>query len=151
MQPLFEVLAVRTLCESGGTRFSPQQSPRQVLGAGGTNHPTLALEPRGLLGAVVGSALRPWGMNRGALPPPALSSPSSSDEELDRSGGGSEASTAEPCEERPPRPEAAPLTQPLTRHSSLREAQTRTFSAQSPEEPRALHGEQRALPHRRSR
>ncbi|XP_045681426.1 F-actin-monooxygenase MICAL2 isoform X2 [Phyllostomus hastatus] len=69
---------------------------------------------------------------------------SSSDEELDRGGGGSKASTAEPCEERPPRPEPAPLTQLLTRHSSLREAQTRTFSAQSPEEPRALHALQRA-------
>ncbi|KAM5318844.1 F-actin-monooxygenase MICAL2 isoform 9-T13 [Glossophaga mutica] len=69
---------------------------------------------------------------------------SSSDEELDLGGGGSEASTAEPCEERAPRPEPAPLTQPLTRHSSLREAQTRTFSAQSPEEPRALHALQRA-------
>ncbi|XP_053529089.1 F-actin-monooxygenase MICAL2 isoform X2 [Artibeus jamaicensis] len=70
---------------------------------------------------------------------------SSSDEESDPGGGSSsEASTAQPCEERPPRPEPAPLTHPLTRHSSLREAQTRTFSAQSPEEPRALHALQRA-------
>ncbi|XP_035884934.1 F-actin-monooxygenase MICAL2 isoform X7 [Phyllostomus discolor] len=69
---------------------------------------------------------------------------SSSDEELDHGGSNSKASTAEPCEERPPRPEPAPLTQPLTRHSSLREAQTRTFSAQSPEDPRALHALQRA-------
>ena len=92
----------------------------------------------------------PWGMNGRALPSPALSPPSSSDEEVD-CGGSSEASAAEPWEERPPWPEPAPLTQPLSRHSSLREAQTRMFSAQSPEEPRALHGEQRALPHRRPR
>ncbi|XP_024414515.2 F-actin-monooxygenase MICAL2 isoform X8 [Desmodus rotundus] len=68
---------------------------------------------------------------------------SSSDEEVD-CGGSSEASAAEPWEERPPWPEPAPLTQPLSRHSSLREAQTRMFSAQSPEEPRALHALQRA-------
>lgn len=68
--------------------------------------------------------------------------PSSSDTELD--GGSREASSAEPCEDRAPRLEPPLLQKPLIRHSSLREALTRAVSPQCPEEPRALHGEQRA-------
>ncbi|XP_036114770.1 F-actin-monooxygenase MICAL2 isoform X5 [Molossus molossus] len=67
---------------------------------------------------------------------------SSSEAELNC--GSSEASGAEPCEERPQRPEPAPLPKPLTRHSSLREPLTRAASGQCPEGPRALHALQRA-------
>uniref|UniRef100_A0A673TFL6 F-actin monooxygenase n=1 Tax=Suricata suricatta TaxID=37032 RepID=A0A673TFL6_SURSU len=67
---------------------------------------------------------------------------SSSEAESDYSG--SEASSAEPCEERALRPEPPPLPEPFTRHSSLREAPTREVSPQCPEEPQAVHGEQRA-------
>ncbi|XP_046926118.1 F-actin-monooxygenase MICAL2 isoform X2 [Lynx rufus] len=61
---------------------------------------------------------------------------SSSEAEPDCSG--SEASSAEPREERPRRPEPPPLPQPLTRHSSLREAPTREVSPHCPEEPQAV-------------
>uniref|UniRef100_A0ABI7XLI5 F-actin monooxygenase n=1 Tax=Felis catus TaxID=9685 RepID=A0ABI7XLI5_FELCA len=63
---------------------------------------------------------------------------SSSEAEPDCSG--SEASSAEPREERPRRPEPPPLPQPLTRHSSLREAPTREVSPHCPEEPQAVQG-----------
>uniref|UniRef100_A0A673TFC5 Microtubule associated monooxygenase, calponin and LIM domain containing 2 n=1 Tax=Suricata suricatta TaxID=37032 RepID=A0A673TFC5_SURSU len=63
---------------------------------------------------------------------------SSSEAESDYSG--SEASSAEPCEERALRPEPPPLPEPFTRHSSLREAPTREVSPQCPEEPQAVHG-----------
>ncbi|XP_032282992.1 F-actin-monooxygenase MICAL2 isoform X7 [Phoca vitulina] len=61
---------------------------------------------------------------------------SSSDAEPDCPS--SEASGTQPCEERPRRPE------PLTRHSSLREAPTRKVSPQHPEESQAVHALQRA-------
>ncbi|XP_049495989.1 F-actin-monooxygenase MICAL2-like [Panthera uncia] len=67
---------------------------------------------------------------------------SSSEAEPDCSG--SEASSAEPREERPRRPEPPPLPQPLTRHSSLREAPTREVSPHCPEEPQAVQGERTA-------
>lgn len=70
----------------------------------------------------------------------SLSSPSS-DVELNCS---SEASSTEPCEERPQQPDPLSPLEPLSRHSSLREPLSRVASAQRPEEPRALHGEQRA-------
>ncbi|XP_034501264.1 F-actin-monooxygenase MICAL2 isoform X6 [Ailuropoda melanoleuca] len=57
---------------------------------------------------------------------------------------GREASSAQPCEERPRRPEAPPLAEPLTRHSSLREAPTRKVSPWCPEESQAMHALQRA-------
>ncbi|EPQ12540.1 hypothetical protein D623_10026883 [Myotis brandtii] len=69
---------------------------------------------------------------------------SSSDAELNCSSRSSEASSTEPCEERPQQPDHPPLREPLSRHSSLREPLSRAASAQGPEEPRALHGEQRA-------
>ncbi|XP_045652458.1 LOW QUALITY PROTEIN: F-actin-monooxygenase MICAL2 [Ursus americanus] len=52
---------------------------------------------------------------------------------------GSEASSAQPCEERSRRPEPPPLAEPLTRHSSLREAPTRKVSPWCPEESQAMH------------
>ncbi|XP_023095335.2 F-actin-monooxygenase MICAL2 isoform X6 [Felis catus] len=67
---------------------------------------------------------------------------SSSEAEPDCSG--SEASSAEPREERPRRPEPPPLPQPLTRHSSLREAPTREVSPHCPEEPQAVQALLRA-------
>ncbi|XP_073739008.1 F-actin-monooxygenase MICAL2 isoform X2 [Callorhinus ursinus] len=67
---------------------------------------------------------------------------SSSDAEPDSPS--SEASGAQPCEERPRRPERPPLPEPLTRHSSLREAPTRKVSSQCPEESQAVHALQRA-------
>ncbi|XP_026928930.2 F-actin-monooxygenase MICAL2 isoform X3 [Acinonyx jubatus] len=67
---------------------------------------------------------------------------SSSEAEPDCSG--SEASSAEPREERPRRPEPPPLPQPLTRHSSLREAPTREVSPHRPEEPQAVQALLRA-------
>ncbi|XP_070347229.1 F-actin-monooxygenase MICAL2 isoform X4 [Equus asinus] len=67
---------------------------------------------------------------------------SSSDAELDC--GGSEASRAEPCDERPWQLEHPPLPKPLTQHSSLKEALTRAVSPHHPEEPRAVHTLQRA-------
>ncbi|XP_014642127.1 PREDICTED: MICAL C-terminal-like protein [Ceratotherium simum simum] len=62
---------------------------------------------------------------------------SSSDAESDY--GGSEASSVEPCGERPWWLEPPPLPKPLTRHSSLKEALTGAFSPQGPEEHRAVH------------
>ncbi|XP_027972598.1 F-actin-monooxygenase MICAL2 isoform X3 [Eumetopias jubatus] len=67
---------------------------------------------------------------------------SSSDAEPDSPS--SEAFGARPCEERPRRPERPPLPEPLTRHSSLREAPTRKVSSQCPEESQAVHALQRA-------
>ncbi|XP_058401977.1 F-actin-monooxygenase MICAL2 isoform X3 [Diceros bicornis minor] len=67
---------------------------------------------------------------------------SSSDAESDY--GGSEASSVEPCGERPWWLEPPPLPKPLTRHSSLKEALTGAFSPQGPEEHRAVHALQRA-------
>ncbi|XP_040312785.1 F-actin-monooxygenase MICAL2 isoform X7 [Herpailurus yagouaroundi] len=67
---------------------------------------------------------------------------SSSEAEPDCNG--SEASSAEPHEERPRRPEPPPLPQPLTRHSSLREAPTREVSPHCPEEPQAVQALLRA-------
>ncbi|XP_027433998.2 F-actin-monooxygenase MICAL2 isoform X2 [Zalophus californianus] len=67
---------------------------------------------------------------------------SSSDAEPDSPS--SEAPGARPCEERPRRPERPPLPEPLTRHSSLREAPTRKVSSQCPEESQAVHALQRA-------
>ncbi|XP_030186660.1 F-actin-monooxygenase MICAL2 isoform X2 [Lynx canadensis] len=67
---------------------------------------------------------------------------SSSEAEPDCSG--SEASSAEPREERPRRPEPPPLPQSLTRHSSLREAPTREASPHCPEEPQAVQALLRA-------
>lgn len=67
---------------------------------------------------------------------------SSSDAESDC--GGSEASRAEPCDERPWQLEHPPLPKPLTQHSSLKEALTRAVSPHHPEEPGAVHSEQRA-------
>ncbi|XP_070281370.1 F-actin-monooxygenase MICAL2 isoform X3 [Myotis yumanensis] len=69
---------------------------------------------------------------------------SSSDAELNCSSRSSEASSTEPCEERPQQPDPPPLQEPLSRHSSLREPLSRAASAQGPEEPRALHALQRA-------
>ncbi|XP_014401376.1 PREDICTED: protein-methionine sulfoxide oxidase MICAL2 isoform X3 [Myotis brandtii] len=69
---------------------------------------------------------------------------SSSDAELNCSSRSSEASSTEPCEERPQQPDHPPLREPLSRHSSLREPLSRAASAQGPEEPRALHALQRA-------
>ncbi|XP_047546458.1 F-actin-monooxygenase MICAL2 isoform X4 [Lutra lutra] len=57
---------------------------------------------------------------------------------------GSEASSAQPHEESPRRPEPPPLPEPLTRHSSLREALTRKVSPRFPEESQAVHALQRA-------
>uniref|UniRef100_A0A8C7ABA2 F-actin monooxygenase n=1 Tax=Neovison vison TaxID=452646 RepID=A0A8C7ABA2_NEOVI len=54
---------------------------------------------------------------------------------------GSEASSAQPHEESPQRPEPPPFPEPLTRHSSLREASTRKVSPWCPEESQAVHGE----------
>lgn len=67
--------------------------------------------------------------------------PSSSDAELDHAD--SEASNAEPSDERPPRLELQlpPLLKPLTRHSSLREALTRAVSPHDLGEPEAVPGE----------
>ncbi|XP_045871390.1 F-actin-monooxygenase MICAL2 isoform X2 [Meles meles] len=56
----------------------------------------------------------------------------------------SESSSAQPHEESPWRPEAPPLPEPLTRHSSLREASTREVSPRCPEESQAVHALQRA-------
>nr|XP_023501826.1 F-actin-monooxygenase MICAL3 isoform X6 [Equus caballus] len=67
---------------------------------------------------------------------------SSSDAESDC--GGSEASRAEPCEERRWQLEPRPLPKPLTQHSSLKEALTRAVSPHHPEEPGAVHTLQRA-------
>ncbi|XP_070130885.1 F-actin-monooxygenase MICAL2 isoform X3 [Equus caballus] len=67
---------------------------------------------------------------------------SSSDAESDC--GGSEASRAEPCEERCWQLEPRPLPKPLTQHSSLKEALTRAVSPHHPEEPGAVHALQRA-------
>ncbi|XP_046541157.1 F-actin-monooxygenase MICAL2 isoform X6 [Equus quagga] len=67
---------------------------------------------------------------------------SSSDAESDC--GGSEASRAEPCDERPWQLEYPPLPKPLTQHSSLKEALTRAVSPHHPEEPGAVHTLQRA-------
>ncbi|XDC82922.1 hypothetical protein R6Z07F_014095 [Ovis aries] len=63
---------------------------------------------------------------------------SSSDAELDHAD--SEASNAEPSDERPPRLELQlpPLLKPLTRHSSLREALTRAVSPHDLREPEAV-------------
>ncbi|XP_037378571.1 F-actin-monooxygenase MICAL2 isoform X3 [Talpa occidentalis] len=65
--------------------------------------------------------------------------------------GDSEDSSAEPCEERPRQLEPSPLPlepspQPrlFSRHSSLREAPTRTDSPSCPEESKAVHALQRA-------
>ncbi|XP_059564897.1 F-actin-monooxygenase MICAL2 isoform X4 [Myotis daubentonii] len=69
---------------------------------------------------------------------------SSSDAELNCSSRSSEASSTEPCEERPQQPDRPPLREPLSRHSSLREPLSRAASAQGPQEPRALHALQRA-------
>ncbi|XP_044114782.1 F-actin-monooxygenase MICAL2 isoform X8 [Neovison vison] len=57
---------------------------------------------------------------------------------------GSEASSAQPHEESPQRPEPPPFPEPLTRHSSLREASTRKVSPWCPEESQAVHALQRA-------
>uniref|UniRef100_A0A8C0RU09 F-actin monooxygenase n=1 Tax=Canis lupus familiaris TaxID=9615 RepID=A0A8C0RU09_CANLF len=62
---------------------------------------------------------------------------SSSDAEPDCPG--TKASSARPCEERPWQPGPRPLPEPLTRHSSLREAPARGGSPQSSEEPHAVH------------
>lgn len=79
--------------------------------------------------------------------PFSLPSPSS-DAELNCSS--SEASSMEPCEERPQQPDPLPLLEPLSRHRSLREPLSRAASAQGPKEPRALHGERKAcLPRNR--
>ncbi|XP_036717946.1 F-actin-monooxygenase MICAL2 isoform X1 [Balaenoptera musculus] len=69
---------------------------------------------------------------------------SSSDEEADC--GGSEASRAEPWDERPRRLKSrpSPLLKPLAQHSSLREALPRAISPRGPEEPEAVHVLQRA-------
>ncbi|XP_033718446.1 F-actin-monooxygenase MICAL2 isoform X3 [Tursiops truncatus] len=69
---------------------------------------------------------------------------SSSDEEVDR--GGSEASSAEPWDERPRRqgPRPLPLLKPLAQHSSLREALPRAVSPRGLEEPEAVRVLQRA-------
>ncbi|XP_072650151.1 F-actin-monooxygenase MICAL2 isoform X6 [Canis lupus baileyi] len=67
---------------------------------------------------------------------------SSSDAEPDCPG--TKASSARPCEERPWQPGPRPLPEPLTRHSSLREAPARGGSPQSSEEPHAVHALQRA-------
>ncbi|XP_067605972.1 F-actin-monooxygenase MICAL2 isoform X7 [Pseudorca crassidens] len=69
---------------------------------------------------------------------------SSSDEEVDR--GGSEASSAEPWDERPRRqgPRPSPLLKPLAQHSSLREALPRAVSPRGLEEPEAVRVLQRA-------
>nr|XP_055173576.1 F-actin-monooxygenase MICAL2 isoform X5 [Nyctereutes procyonoides] len=67
---------------------------------------------------------------------------SSSDAEPDCPG--TKASSTRPCEERPWRPGPRPLPEPLTRHSSLREAPARGGSPQSSEEPHAVHALQRA-------
>ncbi|XP_049569741.1 F-actin-monooxygenase MICAL2 isoform X2 [Orcinus orca] len=69
---------------------------------------------------------------------------SSSDEEVDR--GGSEASSAEPWDERPRRqgPRPSPLLKPLAQHSSLREALPRVVSPRGLEEPEAVRVLQRA-------
>ena len=67
--------------------------------------------------------------------------PSSSDAEPDR--GDSEASSAEPFDERPRRPELhlPALLKPLSRHSSLRETLTRAVSPHDLGEPEAEPGE----------
>lgn len=103
----------------------------------------LALEPLCLLEGSDGQGtVRPgWQaslLTCSFLPPP------SSDEEVDR--GGSEASSAEPWDERPRRqgPRPSPLLKPLAQHSSLREALTRAVSPRGLEEPEAVRGEQRA-------
>ncbi|XP_032215844.1 F-actin-monooxygenase MICAL2 isoform X2 [Mustela erminea] len=57
---------------------------------------------------------------------------------------GSEASSAQPHEESPPRPETPPFPERLTRHSSLREVSTRKVSPWCPEESQAVHALQRA-------
>ncbi|XP_058992356.1 F-actin-monooxygenase MICAL2 isoform X5 [Mustela lutreola] len=57
---------------------------------------------------------------------------------------GSEASSAQPHEESPRRPETPPFLEPLTRHSSLREVSTRKVSPRCPEESQAVHALQRA-------
>ncbi|XP_026971164.1 F-actin-monooxygenase MICAL2 isoform X5 [Sagmatias obliquidens] len=69
---------------------------------------------------------------------------SSSDEEVDR--GVSEASSAEPWDERPRRqgPRPSPLLKPLAQHSSLREALPRAVSPRGLEEPEAVRVLQRA-------
>ncbi|XP_041586240.1 F-actin-monooxygenase MICAL2 isoform X6 [Vulpes lagopus] len=67
---------------------------------------------------------------------------SSSDAEPDCPS--TKASSARPCEERPWRPGPRPLPEPLTRHSSLREAPARGGSPQSSEEPHAVLALQRA-------
>ncbi|XP_057408272.1 F-actin-monooxygenase MICAL2 isoform X4 [Balaenoptera acutorostrata] len=69
---------------------------------------------------------------------------SSSDEEADC--GGSEASRAEPWDERPRRLKSrpSPLLKSLAQHSSLREALPRAISPRGPEEPEAVHVLQRA-------
>ncbi|XP_068411523.1 F-actin-monooxygenase MICAL2 isoform X1 [Eschrichtius robustus] len=69
---------------------------------------------------------------------------SSSDEEADC--GGSEASRAEPWDERPRRLESRPsaLLKRLAQHSSLRETLPRAISPRGPEEPEAVHVLQRA-------
>ncbi|XP_066107072.1 F-actin-monooxygenase MICAL2 isoform X2 [Saccopteryx bilineata] len=67
---------------------------------------------------------------------------SSSEAELECDS--SEASSAEPCEERLRRPGPPPLLKPLSCRSPLREALTRAASAQHLEEPRALHAVQRS-------
>nr|XP_031315868.1 F-actin-monooxygenase MICAL2 isoform X2 [Camelus dromedarius] len=67
---------------------------------------------------------------------------SSSDAELDP--GGSEFSSVEPCDERPQQLESPHLPKPLTQHSSLKEALTRTSSLQGPREPEAVHALKRA-------
>ncbi|XP_044921747.1 F-actin-monooxygenase MICAL2 isoform X3 [Mustela putorius furo] len=56
----------------------------------------------------------------------------------------SEASSAQPHEESPRRPETPPFLEPLSRHSSLREVSTRKVSPRCPEESQAVHALQRA-------
>lgn len=78
----------------------------------------------------------------GSLLTHSLLAPSSSEAEPDCSA--SEASSVEPCEERPWWPEPPLPPKPFTRHSSLREAPTREVSPQCPEEPQTVQGEHRA-------
>lgn len=113
------------------------------MGYRGDKTTLAAPECRGLWETVTGRAQ--WGvgcdLQGSPLTHPVLP-PSSSEAEPDCRS--SEASSAQPHEESPRRPETPPFLEPLSRHSSLREVSTRKVSPRCPEESQAVHGEQGA-------
>lgn len=150
----FQVLRVRTSCESGGTQFS-QTKPEAGCQAGGSKEMSspfpgspvseeavLSLAQRGGGGGLQASKLTC------SVPPP-----SSSDAELDHAD--SEASNAEPSDERPQRLELQlpPLLKPLTTAQLPEGGLTRAVSPYDLREPKlclvsieSLPGRETGLP-----